>query len=68
MSKPKKTRQKTDTKGVEMAAEKKTQTLAIGMLVILAIAAVGVYLLFMTGPGSSPSVTPGITAGPVQQR
>ena len=61
MSKPKKTRQKTDTKAVEMAAKKKTQTLAIVMLVILAIAAVGVYLLFMTGPGSSPSVTPGIT-------
>lgn len=61
MSKPKKTRQKTDTKGAEMAAKKKTQTLAIVMLVILAIAAVGVYLLFMTGPGSSPAVTPGIT-------
>jgi FKBP-type peptidyl-prolyl cis-trans isomerase 2 len=61
MSKSKKARQKPDTKGKETASGKKTQTIAIGMLVILAIAAVGVYFLFMTGPGSSPAVTPGVT-------
>ena len=54
MSKPKKAREKPDTKGKDTTG-KSTLPLAIGVLVIVAIIVVVVYLLFMPGTSSSPA-------------
>jgi peptidylprolyl isomerase len=59
MSKPKKAGKKPDTKGKDTTG-KNTLTIALGVIVIVAIVAVVVYIL-MTGTNSSPAVTPGIS-------
>ncbi|MCK9593458.1 MAG: FKBP-type peptidyl-prolyl cis-trans isomerase [Methanoregula sp.] len=60
MSKPKKAREKSDTKGKSTTTGKQTRTLVMGVLVFVAIAAVSIYILFMPGTGSSPAGTVGI--------
>ncbi len=61
MSKPKKTREKTGTKGKGTTTGTKTLTIAIGIIVIVAIVAVIAYMLLMPGTGTSPAGTSGIT-------
>jgi peptidylprolyl isomerase len=61
MSKPKKAREKSDTKGKGTTTGKKMLPLAIGVIVIVAIVAVAAYILLMTGAGGSPASTSGIT-------
>ena len=60
MSKPKKSGKKPDTKGKDTTG-KNMLTLAIGVIVIVAIVAVAAYFLFMPGTGGSPEGTSGIS-------
>ncbi|MDD1695517.1 MAG: FKBP-type peptidyl-prolyl cis-trans isomerase [Methanoregula sp.] len=57
MSKPKKTREKTDTKGKTATTSKNTLMIAAGAIIILAIIGVAAYILLM--PGTSPAAVTG---------
>jgi peptidylprolyl isomerase len=61
MSKPKKAKEKSDTKGKSTATGTKTLTLAIGAIVIVAIIAVVAYVLLTPGTSSPPAGTSEIT-------
>ena len=61
MSKSKKAKEKSDTKEKSMMTNKKTLTLVIGVIVILAIVAVAAYFLLMPGTNGSPSGKPLVT-------
>jgi peptidylprolyl isomerase len=57
MSKPKKSREKSDPKAKTAMKENKNLILAAGVVVIVAIIAVVAYILLVPGTGGSPAIT-----------
>ncbi len=57
MSKPKKSKGKSDPKAASTMKRNKNMILAVGVIVIVAIIAVVAYILLAPGTGSSPAIT-----------